>query len=177
MSITAQICSALSLLFLVLSYQSKDKNAYLKRQLIANILYGVQYLLLNAMTGFATQVVTVIKTVVFQAEQKKRNKISVLSLVLFELIYVIMGIFSLSNPISLIPVIIALGYTWASWQSNLKITCIAGIFTGILWFIYNLNVGAYVALISSVVESVSGLIGLLRHCKSEKESTNIIGQG
>ena len=173
MSIIAQICGALSLLFLVCSYLSKDKNTYFKHQLVANIFYGLQYLLLNALTGFITQIVSIVKTFEFGREQKKYNKTSIISLIIFEVLYIATGFLSFSNPISLIPVIISLGYTWASWQPNLKITCIAGILAGLLWFIYNLNVSAYVALISSVIESFSGLIGLIKHIKAGKEGYNL----
>lgn len=77
----------------------------------------------------------------------------------------IAGVFTYENSISIIPIFIALIYTWAAWQPNLKITCSVGILVGLLWVVYNANVGAYVSIIGGVIESISGLIGLIRHIK------------
>lgn len=165
MVVLAQVFGLLSLLFMSLSYISKDKEAYLKKQIVANVLYGLQYLCLFALSGFITSVISSIKTILFHNEHKKKGSISLCLLLVFEVLYLISGILSYNGFISLIPVIISIIYTWASWQPNLKITCIVGIVVGLMWVTYNASVGAYIAIFSGVIESVSSAIGLVKQCK------------
>lgn len=162
---TAQILGFLSLVFLCLSYLSKTRRSYLSNQVTANVLYCLQYFCLGAKTAFISSLVSTVKTIIFNNEEKKKGKIDFWLLILFEIIYLLVGIFTYDNVISIIPIFIALIYTWAAWQPNLKITCSVGILVGLLWVVYNANVGAYVSIIGGIVESISGLIGLIRHIK------------
>lgn len=167
----AQGLGFLSLIYMVLSYLSKNKKAYLGNQLVANILYSLQFLCLGAKSGFLTQCVSSVKTLLFYGEEKRKGKIGISLLIAFELIYLIVGVYSFTGIISLIPIIISIGYTWASWQSNMKITCITGIIVGLLWIVYNMSVGAYISVISSVIESLSGVVGLIKNMRVNKETT------
>lgn len=166
--ILAQIFGFIALLFAAWSYLSKDKSSYFTKQSISNVIFCVQYLLLGAMSGFITSLVSIAKTVLFRQQQKKTGKISLWLLLIFEIFYFISGIFSYVDLISLIPVAVSLFYTWAAWQPDLKLTCCAGIAAGILWIIYNIHVGAYVSTISSSIEIIAGIVGLIKQLKSKK---------
>lgn len=166
-TIAAQIIGLIAMIFVGLSYLCKDKRAYLSNQCVANITFGTQYLLLGAMSGFGMSLISTMKVFLFYLEQKKRDKISIYLLLLFETAYVIVGVTTYTGLISIIPCVISLFYTWAAWQPNLKITCIAGITSGLLWVIYNANVGAYLAILSGIVESISSVAGLIKQCRKK----------
>lgn len=166
----AQLFGCISLIFLVLSYVSKDKTKYLGKQLIANACYSMQFLCLSAGSAFWTTTIATVKTIVFYAEQKKCGKLNILSLIVFEVLYIISGVFTITSAVASIPVLISVSYTWAAWQPNLKITCIAGVVCGLLWIVYNFFVGAYVAIVSGIIESVAGVVGFIKQCRLSKDT-------
>lgn len=69
---TVQILGFLSLVFLCLSYLSKTRRSYLSNQVTANVLYCLQYFCLDAKTAFISFLVSTIKTITFNNEEKKR---------------------------------------------------------------------------------------------------------
>ena len=161
LSIAAQLFGLISLVFMVISYISKNKEKYLSKQVIANAFYGLQFLCLGAMSGFGISVVATAKALFFYTEQKKKGRIGIASLLIFESLYILSGIFTVKNAISVMPIIISVGYTWAAWQPKMKITCIAGVAACCLWIIYSQYIGAYVAIISNIIEGTAALIGFI----------------
>ena len=61
----AQLCGFLGVVFWGLSVQQKSQSKILFMQLLANILYGVQYLLLSAFSGAAVYAIACVRTFLF----------------------------------------------------------------------------------------------------------------
>ena len=131
-------------------------------QILANIFYGIQYLLLNAYSALASNIVSIVKTGVFYKYEKNNKEISLYTLLIFEIMIIVLGIITFKNIYSIIPIFIASIYTYGTWQKNLKITYSIGIIASILWVFYNFIVGAYVAIIGSFFELFSSIIGIIR---------------
>ncbi|MBP3707631.1 MAG: YgjV family protein [Clostridia bacterium] len=171
MNIIVQIIGAFAIIMSILSYQNKRKIRFLTCQVLANILYATQYCLLGAFTGMATSSIAVVKSIIFYKCEKDKGEISFIWLLFFEIAIIVAGIILFDGKIiSLMPIFITLMFTYGSWQKSLKLTCIIGAISATLWIIYNGIVGAYVACIGSIFELISGLIGLIRLIKNEKNS-------
>ena len=157
----AQIFGALALLLIFISYQKKKKKEFLFIQIFSNIFYALQYLCLNAKSALFMCIVALIRTIVFY----RYKKIPIHLLVLFEFTVIIFGYLSYTSPISLIPILIAFMYTYATWQKNLKFTYFIGIVVSILWIFYNYSVNAHIAIISSIIEFIASTMGLYKLSK------------
>ena len=80
MNVLAQIFGAFALLFLVISYQQKKRIRFLDLQLIANIFYSLQYLVLHAYSGMVSFLISTIKMAIFRSDEKKGRSTSFLFL-------------------------------------------------------------------------------------------------
>jgi len=160
MNILAQVFGLCALILMFYSYQKNNKKGFLLVQTFANLFYGIQYFLLNAFSAMVSNIISIIRCIVFYKYENKNKKIPIYILLIFEISIIILGIFTFENIYSIIPVFIACVYTYGTWQKNLKVTYFIGVIVAALWIIYNFVVGAYVAIIGSVIEFIGSVIGL-----------------
>ena len=165
----AQIFGMCALVSCALSYQATKKKNFLIVQLITNIFYGAQYLILKAYSGFMSSFISLIKNTLFYNLEKRNIKISIWILFVFEIAFITAGIFTYNGIYSLIPIFIHSVYTFGTWIKDLRITYTIGIGSAILWIIYGFVIRAYVSIIASVIELVASIIGLRKVLLNNKE--------
>ena len=170
--IIAQIISFIALVYTCIAIQQNKKARVLIYQIIANILYFLQYFFLDALSGSFISFLGLIRYIVYYQYEKHNKKKSPLVLFIFSTISIIIGIFTYNGIISLIPPITALMYTYATWQNNLKRFRIIAVIVPICWFVYNFFVGAYVGMIATTIEFASAVIAIYRLDIRKKERKN-----
>lgn len=144
------------------SYQIFDKRRLVLTQTMATALLCLQYLLIGAYSGFALNVVCIIRNALYYFRDKKENK-------------------GLILPILLAGVMLAVSvFSWEGYHSLLIIsglvinTVCMGVFnaqnlrksvllTCVLVLIYNIFEGSYSGMISESVSWTSALIGVIRY--------------
>lgn len=161
----AQIIGIVAFLTFIFSVQKKNKKKLLILQLIANFLYGIQYLLLLAPTASFMNFISVIRCYIFYIYEEKNKKPSKLVLTSILIFIILIGIFTVNNYLSIIPVAIAILYTISTWQKNMNITRWCFTIAAMLWILYNISVGAYTSLIGNSFELISGITSLIRFKK------------
>ena len=177
MNVLAQIFGAFALLFLVISYQQKKRIHFLDLQLIANIFYSLQYLVLHAYSGMVSFLISTIKMAIFRGDEKKGKSTNFFVFIALEISFVILGIFTYEGLYSLIPILGACLFTYGAWQRNLKLSYFIAILVAIMSNVYDIIVGAYVSVISNFFELFASLIGFIKvfnndninkHCNMKK---------
>lgn len=161
-NIAAQIIGFFAILSFAIAPQQKKKSKVLLFQLIASVLYGIQYFILGAYTAVATNIADMIKTIVFLKYSKDEKKIPIYYFIIYSIVIIVLGVFTINSFISSIPVIAALLFAYATWQSNLKVYRIINTLVIIMYAIYNLYFGAYVSCIGSTIQFVSAIIAIVR---------------
>lgn len=137
-----------------ISYLAKRKDTYLAQQLLVNVLYCGQYLLLGAFSGAISNVISLAKYVVFYINAKNGRKNPKWQAVLFCIISLILGCLALKEWYTVIPIITSVVFTFAIWQDNPIVLRAIVIFCSVLWIIFNIAVGAYVSAVYSAIELV-----------------------
>ncbi len=161
-----QLLGFIALLFLILSLQKNNKDKLLKYQIFANIFFIFQYLCLNAITGSFIYLVVLIRNLIFK---KLKNNIPISYLLIILFLIIILSYFSYKDIFSLLPTVASIMYSFALWQKKLSITRLIEIFSCVLFIIYNIHVLAIGALISTLLEMISGFIAIYRYdIKNEK---------
>lgn len=155
MVILAQVLASLAILFLVISILLKNKKNILLMQVIANGIYGIEYLLLGAFSAASMNFLSFLR---------------LLKWILFVFITLVLlfGIITYDGLISLLPIIITVLYTYAFWQNNLNVARIIYIVAAIIWIYYNYEVGTYVGIIGNALEITTGLISLIKYRGGKK---------
>lgn len=168
MNYIAQIFGLIGLIFTILSYQNTKKDKFLIGQILSNATFTIQYLLLGAYSAVVSIIIALLRNFTFLKFSKKNERVPFIIFLLFEMIVVIFGIITFDGIISLFPIIITLLFSYATWQNNLKVTYFISFIVMVLYIIFNFYVGAYVSIISNVLELISTIVGLIK-LKNKKD--------
>ena len=137
-------------------------------QVIANGIYGIEYLLLGAFSAASMNFLSFLRLLVYYFYTLLNIKISKWILFVFIALVLLFGIITYDGLISLLPIIITVLYTYAFWQNNLNVARIIYIVAAIIWIYYNYEVGAYVGIIGNALEITTGLISLIKYRGGKK---------
>ena len=163
MVILAQVLALFAILFWVISILLKNKKNILLMQVIANGIYGIEYLLLGAFSAASMNFLSFLRLLVYYFYALLNIKMPKWILFVFITLVLLFGIITYDGLISLLPIIITVLYTHAFWQNNLNVARIIYIVAAIIWIYYNYEVGAYVGIIGNILEIITGLISLIKY--------------
>lgn len=163
------VISVLSIFLYVISVQFKKKKHILLSQIGASLCYLIVYVIKGAWSGAAIEVLEELKDISFIQIEKKKKKIPFLVLFVFLSLLVAVSIIFYDGPFSLLPLIINVLLFTSTYFKNPKYIRWTMLFSGILWSIYNLSLGAYIILIGNVLEVISAIISLIRFKNSKSK--------
>ncbi len=165
----AQLIGAAAMLTITLSVQCRKKKHMMMIQSVAHILYAFQYALLGAFSAAFMDVIAVIRNMLFYKYDKNKNKIPLCLTTIILFITCLIGYLNYTNPLSLLPVIIAILYTIGASFKNPKVYKYIFGFCAVAWLFYNLNFKAYVCVIGNIMEIISTTIALIRDTNNSKK--------
>ncbi len=158
----AQIIGIVAIALWVISVQKKEEYKILLLQAVANLIYAVQYVLLQVFPAAFMNIVSFFRCYIFYKKRKNGKNISKLWLIIFIVIVIVFGILTYDGYLSLIPIIITLFYAISSWMKDAKWIRIVFLIAAFIWIYYNYVVGAYICIIGNVFEIISGTLALIR---------------
>jgi len=163
MDVIAQLFGFVALTLLLFSIQSNKKRTVLFFQILANAFFGLQYIILQTVSAALMNFVAIFRSVVYYLYAKKDKKAPVIVLLFLLILIIILSISTFNGLISLLPVIATVVYTYGTWQDNMTIYRLIVIVGAIFWLIFNVEVGAYVSVFSSILELISGIVAVCRY--------------
>ena len=159
-----QALGILATIITFLSYQTNSKKKLLVIQTVATLCTCLSFLFLGAGTGFALNIVCIVRNIVFYFQNTK-NKLFYGSVVTLTLAMVLLGALSWQGPISLL-MIVALGInTVFIAVGNPQLLRYSVLFTSTLVIIYNAYVFSIGGLASETISIVSSALGIIRFRK------------
>ena len=114
----AQIIAAVICGISAYSYLKKSKDGFLYLQILANILFFVQYILLGVWSGAVANVINAVKFFSFRQDVINGVKTPLKKTIIFAAIGVVLGILVFDGPLSLIPIFTTVCVTFAAAQDN-----------------------------------------------------------
>lgn len=170
--IIAQIIGIFAMVANCLSYQQKKDTTLFAFQLIGSTLFGINYLLLGALSGAILNVIAVVRAVVFIKKDKFNARhpawlVAFISLYIisYVLIFTVFG----KEPsaknliIELLPVLAMIIANISFRYADAKMVRRFGIFASPLWLTYNIANVAIGAIICETLNIFSIIIGMYRH--------------
>ena len=160
--VLSQILGGLSALSMVLSsWQIKKKKIYFFLTL-DNIFCFTQYMLLKAYTGAFTNVIGLIRLLLFNFKGRNKFFKTIWPLIIVIILYAAIGVITYTDISSLFPTVASILYAFALYQDKEKIIRIATSIMLFCWLLYNLFVHAYVGAITEGVMFISSLLAILK---------------
>ena len=109
-----------------------------------------------------------IKSIVYKYDKNRRQVPIVLSGIII-IVTGIIGYLNYTNPLSLLPVIVAILYTIGATFKDARVYKYVFGFCAIAWLFYNLKFKAYVCVIGNIMEITSTIIALVRETKNKNK--------
>lgn len=166
--IISQLFVVFAMLSLGATYLCKDKKKIVALGILYAILYGGQYLLLGAMTGFAMNIISIIRNIWFYINAKNNKKNNLIVLIVLIVLAIIFGAISYSNIFSIIPVIASILYTYSIWQDNVKTYRWLALPISALWITYNICSKSIFGIIAELILLIVEIIGIIKIQKLKK---------
>ena len=170
----AQIIAALICIISAYSYFKKNKDGFLYLQILVNVLFFVQYALLGAWSGAVANVINAAKFISFRRDTLNNTKTSISKTAIFAAISVVLGLLVFDGPLSLIPIVTAVGVTFAAAQDNPVILRLTYTGANLLWIFFNFMSRAYVSAAYSAIEfAVSLAVVIMLICKARGKGSAV----
>ena len=158
----SQICVILAVILLGITYLIKDKRIILFLSILIASLYGAQYLLLSAMSGFYMNLVSIIRNIWFYINAKNKKKNSIIVLIVLYIIAIVLGVISFKNVFSILPILATMLYTYSIWQDDIKVYRWLAIPVSISWIIYNVYSNTLFGIITESILLIIEIIGVIK---------------
>ena len=160
--ILAQIFGLLGALSMLLSLWQNTRNKVLSLLILDSLFYFIQYILLGAFSGAFTNIIGIIRTIMFKGKDKYKLLQSKLFLTIIIIIYITVGIITYDGITSIFPIVASILYSVVLWQDNVKNIRIGTSLMILSWIIYNLCVGAYVGALIEGILFISSIIAIVK---------------
>ena len=160
--IIAQILGAVGYSLLAFSFFKKSKKEILFIQIFAYIGFTTHYLLLDALTGTACNILGLIALILiyFLSNDEKKKKILVLTLIP---LLIAMSFLSYENLFSLFPVFACLlTFSWFLSKDE-NISTFIGIISAACWLIYAIIHVSYSAIVFEVITVIATIIAYIKN--------------
>lgn len=173
--LVAQLFALVAFILYTTSLQFKKMNKVLKYQIVANIFYVLEYLMLNAYSGVNNSLFGISRCCLFYALDKKKKKCPAYIALIFITLVIIFGYISYTDFYSTIPVLISIIFFLALYTEDMRLYRIVAAVASALWIVYNVHVNAYIGILDSVVELISASVAIYRFDIKKKTFLQKIG--
>ena len=158
----AQIFGLLGATSMLLSSWQKTRKKVLSFLIFDSLFYFIQYILLGALSGAFTNIIGLIRTIIFRYKENNKHLQNKIILYIIILMYLIIGIYTYDGIISIFPVIVSILYSVVLWQNNVKKIRIGTSLMLLSWLIYNVSVSAYIGAIVETILFISTIIAIIK---------------
>lgn len=174
MFILTQILSFIAIIINMIAVQLKTKKQILLTIVVANILFIISYILLEAYMGALTCGVVAIEIIINTMLEEKGKTTPKVFIILYLVIFVLLGVITFESFIDVLPIIASILFTVTLIQTKEKYVRLLILGNLILWIIYDFFVRAYLTAISDLFIISSTIIGIIRYeIKKEEKMKKI----
>lgn len=166
--ILSQICVLVAVIFFSATYFTKSHNKVLLLTSIAALFYGLEYLLLGSLTGFVLNLIAIVRGLVFFLEKKLKNKNSVISFVIIEILIIVFGVLTWKSVcISLLPIIANVLFCYAVWQNNNFVFRIMSLIYSGIWITFNIILMSVLGIITEIAILIVEIAGFALYLRGK----------
>ena len=161
--ILGNIMLGICVLIQAITMQQKDKKNILIGLIIVNITAIISYLFLKSYSAVIVNFIAIGQVYIKYKFDQKDKKMPLYLQLLFILISILSGIFTLHNLIDVLPIICLVLYTLAIMQSkerNIRLFTCGNI---IGWIIFDFYAKAYVGILTGSFSLISTIIAIIRY--------------
>lgn len=162
MNLMVQIIGIFVIIICAISFFFKKKKDFLLCLISYNILVCVQYILQNCVTELIVTIVSIFVSALFYFYDIKDKKPNIIIIIILELLYLTIGIFTFQNWYSIFVIISSMIGLFAQWQNNMLILRLSYVICSILLIVNYVLTGLYTTIIAEGISFISALISIFK---------------
>ena len=159
--IVIQLIGFVGMFLSIISFQSKSYQKIIWIRVLSEFVFAVQYFLLGAYTGMATNLTSCVTNTIYR-ERIKHNKKTLGFQIGFAILFAVIGILSWHGPISLLVIAAKILSTVANGNKNPKTIRILNLIINPLWLVYDIVVFSLAGVLSDAFTILSLIIAMTR---------------
>ena len=171
--IIGQILGIVAPIITFVSYQVNSKKKLLILQTAATLSTCLSYMFLGADSGFALNIVCIIRNIAFFFQDSK-SKMNMISAVILAAVMGGLGILSWEGPISLLVILALAANTIFMSFGDAQLLRQSVICTSSMILIYNIFVFSIGGMINESVAIVASIIGIITFVKMKREKKDVL---
>jgi hypothetical protein len=167
--ILIQVIGFIGLVFIVASFQQKNRKAILLFIMVGQVIFLFHFVLLGAWTAAGMNFVGACRTLIFRFSEDKTWANWRFWPVVFITLFIIAGLLAHESWIGLLPVVAMTIETTGLWMKEARLLRLINLFPHPFWFVYNLIKGSWAGVICEVFVLSSVIVAVFRYdLKSKK---------
>ena len=161
----SNIAGLLGLITACSSYLMKDKRKFFILVNLSYVMWGSQYLLLNALNGFFVMFSCLIRNILCERAKLDNNKVA------FVFIFISIGLstYGYVGLYSLLPLLATIICTIAIARNNLQEIRFISFIACVLYVIYDICVKAYIGIIGATIEGIIALVAFIKNKETKND--------
>ena len=169
--ILAQVSAGIALTFAVLSFFTKKHIKLFVFQLISNLFYCLNFILLGAYVGAIMLIIAIIRNFVSLLFVLNKKEIEISEIVIFETMFIIAGAVSFVQTSDILSILANMIFSFGILQKNRIIFLSCQVFASTLATVYNILNLSYVGAGLEIVAVITGIISIAIIIKQAKNKT------
>lgn len=171
--LVSQVFALLATILGLYAFQKRRKVQILNFTVVASMASVAHYLCLGAWAGAASKSISLARNA-FGAYEAHLGKVSKIAPIFFALLYAVFGILAYESPLSLLPILAPVIYTFGIYLADARHLRYTAITASIIWVIYNISVFSIVGVIAETLTIINLMIAIFRYRTKAKRrrSTN-----
>ena len=154
-------------------YFGKKRSTLLFSKALLDFLYFLQQLMIGAYTGSVLNAIGVVRDIIFFLREKHKWASSRVWLYLFASLMFLSPVLTWMGPISLFPAVGSVLAVIGFYSLDPHRTRVFGLFAQSLWLIYCLYLMNIGIIITTTIQLVAVIAGLIRDYKEKRRATNL----
>jgi len=170
--IIGQLLGLVATILTFVSYQSNTKKNLLIIQSTATVFMCLSFLFLNAITGFALNIVCILRNIIFYF-QEEGSKFHIPIAIALTALMIGVGALSWQGYVSLIPLVALAANTVFMSFGKPQLLRESILVTSSMMILYNVLVFSIGGIANEAISIVSAIIGVARFKKSKSAESNV----
>lgn len=158
----SQICGLIVSVAAIISMQLKNIKFILVCQLICNGVGALSYILLGGFSGCGIYLLALTQSIVYYLFRIKQKRAPIFIAIIFICMYLLCSLTSYKGLCDLFSATAALMCALSLIQEKPSRYRVFMLLNGLIWMIYDINLGAYTMIISHMATALSAGVGIIR---------------
>ena len=171
MYVLSQVFTAISYALYGSSYLTKNRYMLLVNTMLSSVFFIVAYTLLGATSAVYINVLSIIRQILLLIQEKNQSQRMYVYVFFFNVISTILvGVFTYEGIFSALPALGTLIFVYSSWQKDIKMYRLCGIFIEFNWLVYGIYLRSVVSIVMECILVPVVIYNFVKICKETSET-------